>query len=65
MTVRLGRVLGVGLRAAREMLDRGAPLARGVSAPEVAGLAERYATEGLPVRVEPAFRWELPSGRMG
>ncbi len=60
VAVRLGRVLGIGLRAASELLERGAPLAEGVSALEVSGLAGRYATEGLLLRVEPAFRWRLP-----
>jgi hypothetical protein len=59
VVVRLGRLLGIGLQAAREMLDRGAPLAEGVSALEVAELVQRYAAEGLPLRIDPAYRWRL------
>lgn len=60
VVVRLGRVLGIGLQAARVLLDRGAALAERVSALEVADLAQRYAAEGLRLRVEPAYRWPLP-----
>ena len=59
VVVRLGRVLGVGLQAARELLDRGTPLAAGVSALDVADLGQRYAEPGLRLRVEPAYRWRL------
>jgi hypothetical protein len=59
VVVRLGRVLGIGLQAARESLDRGAPLAKDVTALEVSELAGRYSAEGLALRVEPSFRWRL------
>ena len=59
VVVRLGRLLGAAVEGAREWLDRGTPIAEGVSAIEVAGLAKRYAAEGLSFRVEPAFRWRL------
>ena len=58
--VRLARVLDVGIRAAREILDHGAPLVEGVPALEVSRLAERYVANGLRLRVEPEFRWGLP-----
>lgn len=61
VVVRLGRVLGIGLRAARELLDDEKPLAESVSALEVPELAGRYAAEGLALRVAPAFRWRLAS----
>jgi hypothetical protein len=57
--VKLGRVLGIGLRASRELLERGTPLAGDLTAPEVSRLARRYASEGLAVRVEPPFPWKL------
>lgn len=55
----LGRVLGVGVQIAREMLERGAPLSEGVSALEVADLSRRYGADGLHLRVEPEYRWRL------
>jgi hypothetical protein len=58
--VRLGQTDGIGLRAARELLEQGRPLAEAISAVEVSDLAARYRTHGLGVRVEPAFRWPLP-----
>lgn len=61
VAVRLGRVLGIGYPAAREMLDNATPLAEGVSALEAAALAERYGAEGLPLCVEPPFRWQMPA----
>jgi hypothetical protein len=60
VVVRLGRVLGIGLQAAREMVDRGIPLASGVSALEVADIAQRYAAESVRLRIEPAYAWPLP-----
>jgi hypothetical protein len=59
VVVRLGRVLGIGLQAARQLLDGGAPLAEGATALEVSELAGRYSAEGLALRVEPAFRWRI------
>jgi|SRR5579862_2421141 len=59
VVVRLWRVLGTGLQAAREFLDGGAPLADGVTALEVSELAGRYSAEELALRVEPTFRWRL------
>ncbi len=60
VAVRLGRYLGVGLKAAAEMVEQDRPLAQGLTALEVAGLAARYRAEGLGVRVRPEFRWPLP-----
>jgi hypothetical protein len=57
--VRLGRVLGIGLQAAREVLDSGTPLADGVTALEVSELTGSYSAEALTLRVEPPFRWGL------
>jgi hypothetical protein len=59
VVVRLGRVLGVGLQAARQLLESDAPLAERATALEVSELAGRYSVEGLALRVEPAFRWRL------
>ena len=59
VVVRLGSVLGIGLQAARESLDSGAPLAKDATALEVSDLARRYSAEGLGLRVEPTFRWRL------
>jgi|GEM_PF-1382022 len=59
VAVRMGRVLGIGLQAAQQLLASGAPLAADKTALEVAEMARRYATEGLPLRVQPAFRWRL------
>lgn len=56
--VRLGRILGIGLQGARELLDRGTPLAENISATEAAKLLERYGSEKLSLRIEPAFRWQ-------
>ena len=55
--VRLGRVLGIGLPAARELLDRSTPLAEEATALEVSALVDRYSAEGLNLRTEPEFRW--------
>ena len=59
VVVRLGRVLGIGLQAARESLESGVPLAKDATALEVSELAGRYSAEGLSLRVDPAFRWPL------
>lgn len=58
--VRLGQADGIGLQAAREMLEQRRPLAENLSALEVSKLADRYRAVGLDVEVEPAFRWKLP-----
>lgn len=55
--VRLGRILGIGMQAARELLDRGTPLADNVTALEVSALVRRYSSQGLVMRTEPEFRW--------
>jgi hypothetical protein len=55
--VRLGRVLGFGLKGAQEFLDRDAPLAENVPALEVSALIDRYSSEKLRLRIEPDFRW--------
>lgn len=55
--VRLGRILGLGLKGAREFLDRNAPLAENVSALDVSALVDRYSSEKLSLRIEPDFRW--------
>jgi hypothetical protein len=59
IVVRLGRALGIGLHAARDSLDSGAPLAKDATALEVLEIAGRYSAEGLALRVEPTFRWRL------
>ncbi|HEX8911751.1 MAG TPA: hypothetical protein VF796_05285 [Humisphaera sp.] len=55
--VRLSRLRGVGVAAARAWLADGTPLAEGASATEVAKLAAKCALEGVTVRVDPPFRW--------
>jgi hypothetical protein len=57
VVVRLASFLGVGLRAAREMVQQDRPLAEGVSALAVADLAARYRSAGLGIRVHPEYRW--------
>ncbi len=59
VVVRLGRVLGIGLQAARESLDSESPLVQDATALEVSELARRYSADGLALRVEPPFRWRL------
>jgi ribosomal protein L7/L12 len=58
--VRLSGYLGVGLRAAVEMLEQHRPIAEGITALDVSDLAERYRKAGMSVRVSPEFRWRLP-----
>jgi hypothetical protein len=57
--VRLGRVRGDGWKSAQDFLGSNRPLAEGLSALQVIEMADRYAAEGLTLRVEPAFRWRL------
>lgn len=59
-SVRLGRMLGIGLKGAQELLDRDKPLAENVSALETSTLIERYASEKLLLRIEPEFRRRRP-----
>lgn len=59
MVVRLSRYHGLGLKAAREILDNETPLATDLTALESAELARRYVAEGVAVRFEPEFRWRL------
>jgi hypothetical protein len=61
--VRLGRLLGIGMRAAREKLEGGTPVATELSALEVSDLAARYSAEGLGLRVAPPFPWRLDPPR--
>jgi len=60
VVVRVGGVLGVGVQAARGVVDQDRPLAQGVTARAVVDLAARCRAAGLGVRVVPAFRWALP-----
>jgi hypothetical protein len=57
--VAVGNVLRIGVRAARDLVDQGLPVARGVRAPEVMQLQARFFTQGVEVRVEPEFPWRL------
>ncbi len=57
--VRLARVEGIGINAARERIDHPQPLAENISASEVPEAAAKYLAAGLTVRVEPTFPWPL------
>jgi hypothetical protein len=57
--VAVGNVLRIGVRAARDLIDQGLPVARAVRAPEVIQLHARFRTQGLAVRVDPPFPWRL------
>lgn len=61
VAIRLGRLLSVNISAALRYLDDDSRLAEHITALEVADLAERYAAEGLSLRVEPAFPWTIPT----
>jgi len=55
----VANALCIGVVAARQMLDAGSPVARGVNASEVQRLARLFRGLGLGVRVSPPFRWPL------
>jgi hypothetical protein len=57
--VTLARVEGIKLPQAREFIDGQKPLAKDISAPEVAKIFEKYAAAGLTLRVVPPFPWPL------
>lgn len=57
--VKLGSVLGINVRAARALLDLGAPVASAVRAAEVSRLSIAFREPGLSVHVQPEFRWPL------
>lgn len=57
VAVRLGRILGIGVPAAQELLDKDAVLADDLSALEVAEIVKGSSAEGIPLRIEPPFRW--------
>jgi hypothetical protein len=58
--IKTKQLLGLTLREAKEFVEQGGPVARGVTAPEVVAWARRYREAGLDVRVSPEFRWKLP-----
>ncbi|AWM37569.1 hypothetical protein GobsT_44440 [Gemmata obscuriglobus] len=55
----VGNALCIGVKAARELLDAGSPVARGVQALEVRRLSEMFRGLGLCIRVSPEYRWPL------
>jgi ribosomal protein L7/L12 len=58
--VKTKQLLGVGMREAKEVVEQGGPVARGVTAPDVVDWARRFREAGLGVTVVPEFRWRLP-----
>jgi hypothetical protein len=55
----VGNALCIGVAAARQLLDAGSPVARGVQALEVQRLARLFRGLGLGIRVSPEFPWPL------
>ena len=53
----VGNALCIGVKAARELLDAGRPLASGVKANEVQRLYALLRAAGISVRLRPEFRW--------
>jgi ribosomal protein L7/L12 len=58
--VKTKQLLGVGMREAKEVVEQGEPVARGITAPEVVDWARRFREAGLGIKVRPGFRWRLP-----
>lgn len=57
--VRLARLLGTGLQAARDFLDSGEPVAAKVTGLEAAEVVRRYTEVGLRLRTEPPLAWSI------
>jgi hypothetical protein len=55
----VGNALGVGVAAARDLLDSGRVMAELVDAREVIRLGKLMRGLGLDIRVEPPFRWVI------
>jgi hypothetical protein len=49
----------IGVDAAREVVDAGAPVARGLHALEVQRLVGELRRSGVGVRIRPEFPWQL------
>jgi len=58
--ISLGQILGVGVRAARDLIDHDTPIAENISALEVSELMYRVAAAGMTLRVDPPFRFTDP-----
>jgi hypothetical protein len=59
--VKVGKILGIGMKAAREFLDSGKPIQQDLLALGVIDFVQRFENEGLQFRIEPAFPWRWPS----
>lgn len=57
VAAKVGNTMGIGARAARELLDRGHPIRSGANVNEVRRLYRLFRGLGLDIRVEPAFPW--------
>jgi hypothetical protein len=52
---------GLGMSAARELMELGNPIAADITAVEVADLVEKYADNSMSWRIEPEYPWRLSS----
>jgi hypothetical protein len=55
----VGNALCIGVAAARQLIDAGSPVAKGIQALEVQRLAKLFRGLGLGIRIRPEFRWPL------
>jgi hypothetical protein len=56
---RLSGLMRIGVKAARDLLDQGLPVAKDMTALEVARLASQLHSAGLSVKVKPEYRWRI------
>lgn len=56
---RLAGLMRIGVKVARDLLDRGIPVAKDLTALEVARLGSQLHSAGLSVKVEPEYRWSI------